>query len=113
MDTAVDPRLGRCAYLIIVDPETMLFETLENSNSVATGGAGISTAQTLINRGVQVVLSGNCGPNAYRTLSAVGVQVITGLTGKVREAVEAYKSGKLQPGKQPNVATHSGSTTIQ
>ena len=64
----------------------MLFEPLENSNSVAIGGAGISTAQTLINKGVQVVLSGNCGPNDYHTLSAAGVQVITGLTGKVKEA---------------------------
>ena len=42
-----------------------------------------------------------------------GSQVITGLTGKVREAVEAYESSKLQPGKQPNVAAHSGSTAIQ
>ena len=108
LDAEVDPRFGRCQYFIIVDPQTMQFEALENPNVAAAGGAGISTAQMIANKGVQVVLTGNCGPNAYQTLSAAGLQVITGVAGRIRDAVEAYKAGRLQPNAQPSVAAHFG-----
>jgi predicted Fe-Mo cluster-binding NifX family protein len=76
LDAEVDPRFGRCQYFIIVDPQSMEFESVDNSNALASGGAGISTAQMIASKGVEVVLTGNCGPNAYRTLSAAGIQVI-------------------------------------
>jgi len=108
LDAEVDPRFGRCPYFIIIDPETMEFEDLENSNAMAAGGAGISTAQMIAGKGVQVVLTGNCGPRAYQTFSAAGVQVITGVVGRIRDAVEAYKAGKLQASAEPSVDAHFG-----
>lgn len=108
LDAEVDPRFGRCSYFVVIDPETMEFEALENSNAMAAGGAGITTAQMVANKGVQLILTGNCGPNAYQTLSAVGVQVITGVVGRIRDAVEAYKAGKLQSSLQPSVDAHFG-----
>jgi len=108
LDAEVDPRFGRCQYFVIVDPQTMEFEALQNSSAMASGGAGISTAQMVANKGVQVILTGNCGPNAYRTLSAAGLQVITGATGKIRNVVQAYKDGKFQPIVQANVDSHYG-----
>ena len=108
LDAEVDPRFGRCQYFIIVDPQTMQFETLDNSNAMAAGGAGISTAQMIASKGVEVVLTGNCGPNAYQTLSAAGIQVINGVSGKIRDAVEAFKAGKFQSSAQASVASHYG-----
>ncbi|TRZ96106.1 MAG: dinitrogenase iron-molybdenum cofactor biosynthesis protein [Dehalococcoidia bacterium] len=108
LDAEVDPRFGRCQYFIIADPETMEFEAVENSSAMASGGAGISTGQMISGKGAQVVLTGNCGPNAYQTLSAAGIQVITGVSGTVRDAIEGYKSGQLQAISQPNVAAHFG-----
>lgn len=108
LDAEVDPRFGRCQYFIIVDPETMAFDAVENSSAMAGGGAGISAGQTIANKGAEVVLTGNCGPNAYQTLSAAGVQVITGVSGRVRDAIEGYKSGQFQSISEPNVAAHSG-----
>lgn len=108
LDAEVDPRLGRCSYFVVIDPETMEFEVVENPNVQAAGGAGISTAQMVAGKGVQVVLTGNCGPRAYQTFSAAGVQVITGVVGRIRDAVEAYKAGKLQPSLQPSVDAHFG-----
>jgi len=108
LDAEVDPRFGRCQYFIIVDPQTMEFEALDNSNAMAAGGAGISTAQMIAGKGVEVVLTGNCGPNAYQTLSAAGIQAITGVSGKIKDAIEAYKAGKLQPNTQPSVGSHYG-----
>lgn len=108
LDAEVDPRFGRCQHFIIVDPQTMQFEALENPNIAASGGAGISTGQMIADRGVEVVLTGNCGPNAYQTLSAAGIQVITGVSGRIKDAVKAYKAGKLQPSAQPSVVSHYG-----
>ena len=108
LDADIDSRFGRCQYFIIVDPETMQFEALENSGAMAGGGAGISTAQMIAGKGVEAVLTGNCGPNAYQVLSAAGIKVITGVAGKVRDAVQGYKSGKFQSSSQPNVPGHFG-----
>ncbi len=108
LDAEVEPRFGRCRYFVIVDPESMEFETLENSSAMAAGGAGISTAQTIAEKGAGVVLTGNCGPNAYQALSAAGIHVVTGVSGKIKDAVEAYNAGRLQPSSQPSVGSHYG-----
>ena len=108
LDAEVDPRFGRCQCFIIADPETMEFEALENSSAMAAGGAGISAAQMIVGKGVEAVLTGNCGPNAHQVLSAAGLQAITGVSGKVRDAIQGYKSGKFQASSQPNVADHFG-----
>jgi predicted Fe-Mo cluster-binding NifX family protein len=108
LDAEVDPRFGRCQYFIIVDPQSMEFEALDNSNAMASGGAGISTAQMIAGKGAEVVLTGNCGPNAYQTLSAAGVQVITGVSGRIKDAIEAYKAGRFQSSAQPSVGDHYG-----
>jgi len=108
LDADIDPRFGRCQYFIIADPDTMEFETLENSGATAGGGAGIATAQTLAGKSIEAVLTGNCGPNAYEVLAAAGIKVVTGVSGKVRDAIQSYKSGKLQASSQPNVAGHFG-----
>jgi len=108
LDAEVEPRFGRCQYFVIVDPQTMEFEGLDNPNIAAVGGAGIGTAQMIANKGAEVILTGNCGPNAYQTLTAAGVQVITGVTGGIKDAIEAYKAGRFQPDAQPSVAAHFG-----
>ena len=109
LDADIDPRFGRCQYFTIVDTDTMKFESVENSSIAASGGAGIQAAQFVANKGAEVVLTGNAGPNAYNTLNAAGISVITGVSGKVRAAVEDYKSGKLQPPiSGPSVDSHFG-----
>ena len=110
LDAEVDPRFGRCQYFIIIDPDTMQFESVENSSATASEGAGISAAQMIVSKGVEAVLTGNCGPNAYQVLSPAGIKVITGMSGKVRDAVQSYKSGNLEGSTQPNVPGHFGSS---
>ena len=108
LDAEVDPRFGRCQHFIIADPETMQFEVLDNSSAMAAGGAGISAAQMIAGQGVKAVLTGNCGPNAYGVLSAAGIQVITGVSGTVKDAAQQYKEGKFQGSSQANVPDHFG-----
>lgn len=108
LEAQVDPRFGRCQHFVIVDPDTMEFEGVENTNMMAGGGAGIATAQMVADKGVKAALTGNCGPNAHQTLSAAGIEVITGVSGTVREAVEGFKSGAYKVASQPNVEAHYG-----
>jgi predicted Fe-Mo cluster-binding NifX family protein len=108
LDTLVDPRFGRCQYFIYADPETLQFEAVDNSNAAVGGGAGISAAQAIAAKGVEAVLTGNCGPNAYQVLSAAGIKVITGVAGRVKDAIQDYTAGKYQVSSQPNVAGHFG-----
>jgi len=86
----------------------MQFEAIENSSAMASGGAGISAAQTIVGKGTQAVLTGNCGPNAFEVLAAAGIEVVTGVAGTVQDAVRDYKAGKYQTSSQPNAATNSG-----
>ncbi len=108
LDAQVDPRFGRCQYFIIMDPDTLEFEAVENPNVSATGGAGIQSAQMIAEKGVQVILTGNVGPNAFQTLSSAGIQVITGITGTVKEVIQRFKSGQFQPVGEPTVPGHFG-----
>jgi predicted Fe-Mo cluster-binding NifX family protein len=108
LDAEVDPRFGRCQYFLVVDPDTMEFEAIDNTNKMASGGAGIASAQAVAGKGVQLVLTGNCGPNASQTLSGAGIQVITGVSGKIKDVVEGYKSGRYKTTSGPNVSAHFG-----
>jgi predicted Fe-Mo cluster-binding NifX family protein len=109
IDDQIDPRFGRCRYFVIVDSETMDFESFENMAAGASGGAGISAAQAVIDRGAQVVLTGSVGPNADQALSAANVEYITGVSGTIRDAVNAYKSGNLQSSGSGQFPVGSGS----
>ena len=108
LDDQVDPRFGRCAHFVIVETDDMSFDAVENSNAAAGGGAGIQSAQLVAEKDAKVVLTGNCGPNAFRTLEAAGIEVVIGAGGTVREAVEQYKAGKLSPTDGPSVEQHAG-----
>ena len=108
LDSQVDPRFGRAAYFIIIDTETTAFDVIENENTAVAGGAGISSAKVVIDAGAKAILTGNCGPNAERTLTAAGLKLYTGATGTVAEAIELFKSGKLTEAAGPNVEPHFG-----
>ncbi|NOZ64152.1 MAG: dinitrogenase iron-molybdenum cofactor biosynthesis protein [Caldiserica bacterium] len=108
LDSLVDPRFGRAPYYILVDTETMQFEAIENPYVQALSGAGIQAAQFVANKGIEAVLTGSCGPNSFQVLQSAGMKVIVGVAGKVKEAVERFKKGELQPTYQPNVPSHFG-----
>ncbi len=108
LDDMVNERFGRSAYFLIVDPENLEFESLENPNVSLGGGAGPESAQLMADKGVSVVLTGNCGPNAVRTFGAAGIQVITGASGQVRQAVEQFNIGKLGNASASGVQGPSG-----
>ena len=108
LSSDVDPRFGRCPFFLFIDPESMEFEAIENPNISSASGVGIQSAQLVAEKGAQAVLTGSCGPNAFQTLQAAGIDVIVGVSGVVKEAITHYKSGQAQATPQANVPAHSG-----
>jgi len=104
LDDRVDPRFGRCQCFIVADVDTTAFEALPNTSADAMSGAGIEAAQAVARRGVQAVITGQVGPNAYQVLSAAGIGIYTGASGTVREAIGKLKRGELSEAAGPGPA---------
>jgi len=108
LNAAIDPRFGRAAGYILVDSDSGAFEYLENAAALAGGGAGSRASQTIIDKGAQAVLTGNIGPNAFAVLNAAGIAMYTGVSGRVQDAVDAFKNGSLQKVAAPTAPAHAG-----
>jgi predicted Fe-Mo cluster-binding NifX family protein len=108
LDSQVDRRFGRCEYFLIVNIDTLEFEAILNPSISAMGGAGVVSGQLMSEKEVKAVLTGNVGPNAFQTLQAAGIDVITDVSGTVKEVVEKYKKGELKPTDNPSVGPKFG-----
>ncbi len=107
LESQVDPRFGRAQYFLVYDTDTDNFEVADNSQNVgAMQGAGIQAARNVARLDVKVVLTGHCGPNAFQSLKAAGIQVITGVSGTIRETVEKFKVGQLKSADSADVQGH-------
>lgn len=103
----VDPRFGRAKYIIIVDSETEVFDVIDNTdNSNAFKGAGIQTAGMISQKGAEVLLTGYCGPNAFRTAQAAGIKVVNDVDGTLKDALNNFKQGLLTYSDTPNADGH-------
>ena len=114
LDSQVDPRFGRASYILIVDSESFDFEVLDNKENLnALKGAGywvedipkcgILAAKAINDKGAEVLLTGFCGPNAFKALNAGNIGVANDATGSVKEAVKSFLSGELPLSDKANV----------
>jgi predicted Fe-Mo cluster-binding NifX family protein/predicted DNA-binding protein (UPF0251 family) len=107
LEGKVDERFGRSRTIIIYDPETKNHSVVDNTVSMnAPQGAGIQSAENIVNAGAQAVISGHLGPNAFRALQTAGVAVYTASNMTVSEALRAFEEGKLVKLAGPDVSGH-------
>ncbi|MFH1646051.1 MAG: NifB/NifX family molybdenum-iron cluster-binding protein [Candidatus Omnitrophota bacterium] len=108
LDSQIDARFGRCGYFVFADTESLEFEVVGNPNIDGSGGVGIKSAQYVAQKDVKAVLTGNVGPNAFQVLQAAGLDIITGVSGSVKEVIEKYKNGEFHPTQGPSVGSKFG-----
>ncbi|MCD6585335.1 MAG: NifB/NifX family molybdenum-iron cluster-binding protein [Desulfobacteraceae bacterium] len=108
LDAQVDPRFGRAAGFLIVDPDTMEFEYINNgSTQVMAQGAGIQAAESIAKSGAKILLTGNVGPKAFQGLEAAGIKIGQNLdSGTVRQAIEKFKAGDVDFASSHNKTGH-------
>ena len=112
LDSPIDPRFGRCKKFIIIDTENGKLEAVENTGINQSGGAGIQAAQLIISQGVKAVLTGNVGPNAFQALQAGKIDIYTGVSGNVKDALALYKTGKLKATLSATASSKAGMTNL-
>ena len=107
LNAEIDQRFGRCAYFVSFDTETKAVAFVSNAqNFQAAQGAGIQSATHVVNLKADVCLTTHCGPKAFRVFDTAGVKVITGVSGKISEAIVRFESGELEYVSSANVEGH-------
>ena len=107
LDGPMDRRFGRAAGFLLYDLETEAYRILDNDQNLqAAQGAGIQAAQNVANSGAQAVITGHCGPKAFRVLSAASVAIYNCEADTVADAIDQYKSGQLKPAQSADVEGH-------
>ena len=107
LSSEVDPRFGRAQWLLLVDTQTGITGSYDNTvNLNIAQGAGIQTGQNVVNLGAEAVITGNIGPNAFKTLSAANVKVYLSEVKTIQDVLESFKAGELNELQQANVEGH-------
>jgi len=109
LESAVEPRFGRCLFFMIVDTENDQSQAIANPGANAGGGAGIAAAQTVLNQKVDAVITGNVGPNAFGVLQGAGIKIYTGVFDmNVKQSLSAFKENKIQESSLPSGPNYMG-----
>jgi len=107
LNAPLDARFGRAPKFLIYDLEADTFTVIDNRKTMDTAqGAGIQSAETVARAGVKAIVTGNCGPKAFRVLSAAGVRIFNTTAATVREALDLYRDGELKEADSANVEGH-------
>lgn len=90
-----DARFGRCEYFQIYDTESNEVKVIENKGKTSGGGAGIAAAQQILDEKVDIVITGNLGPNAFLIIEKADIQTLRAESGTVLSVLEKYQKGEL------------------
>jgi predicted Fe-Mo cluster-binding NifX family protein len=107
LNSMMDERFGRCRYFIIKDTDSEEFEVFENEYASSPHGTGVQVAQFVNGRGVQVLITGNVGPNAISVLMGSGIDVFMAKSMTVMQALKNFSEGKLGVISGPTRAPHN------
>ena len=107
LDSPLDPSFGRARSFLIYDLTTQAFEIISNQQNLdAAQGAGIQSAQTIVKAGAKALITGHCGPKAFRVLDTAGVKVFNTDALTVADALARYRAGQLSEAAAANVEGH-------
>jgi predicted Fe-Mo cluster-binding NifX family protein len=107
LDSPLDQRFGRARSFIVFDTLTRSHTVVDNTQALDSAqGAGVQAAETVARSGAECLITGHCGPKAFRVLSAAGIRICTGVSGSIAEAIAALEAGKLANARSADVEGH-------
>ncbi|MHB9940629.1 diguanylate cyclase [Clostridium sporogenes] len=106
MENLLDMRFGRCEYFQIHDTESKEVKILENEGQNASGGAGIVASNQLIDEKIDVIITGNFGPNAFEIIEKAGVKAYKCESISITSVIEKYNKGELEQISMSGPAHH-------
>jgi predicted Fe-Mo cluster-binding NifX family protein len=107
MESVMDPRFGRCEFFAIVDTETNETKLIDNAAAKSGGGAGIAAGQLLVDNDIEVLITGNVGPNANDVLQAAQIKIVRGKKVSLNDNVKMFQNKELEIIEE-TVPSHSG-----
>ena len=107
LNAPLDSRFGRAPKFLIYDTDSSTFEVVDNGQNLnAAQGAGIQSAQNIARLGAQTLVTGHCGPKAFRVLISADIKIFNTSAGTVKEALELYMAVKLAESTSADVEGH-------
>jgi predicted Fe-Mo cluster-binding NifX family protein len=107
LDAPLDSRFGRAPKFLVYDLDRETFEVLDNQpNLNAAQGAGIQSAELVARLGAKALVTGHCGPKAFRVLQRAGVRIFCTDAATVAEALQRYRAGVLTELQMADVDGH-------
>lgn len=94
-ESLLDRRFGRCDYFQIYDTETGEYSAIGNHGVATGGGAGIAAASQIIEENVEVIITGNLGPNAFELIEKAEMKAYSCDAVPVFKAIEMYQKNLL------------------
>ena len=96
INSNLDPRFGRCAYFLFINPDDLSCEAMKNESADLSSGAGVQAAQAALGKNPDVILTGRVGPKAMDVLETANTKLLLGHSGPVKEVVDRYKQGVIE-----------------
>ncbi len=107
LDAPLDSRFGRAPKFLVYDLDTESFDVVDNGQNLnAAQGAGIQSAQKVQQTGASAVVTGHCGPKAFRALNAANIKIYTAEGVTIAAALAQYRAGSLTEATDADVEGH-------
>ncbi|OPJ57673.1 NifB/NifX family molybdenum-iron cluster-binding protein [Clostridium oryzae] len=106
IESLLDTRFGRCEYFQIHDTVSGNINVIENRGKTSSGGAGIAASNQLISENVDVVITGNLGPNAFELIEKAEIKAYKSESIAIKLVLDKYKNGELEEIKISGPAHH-------
>jgi len=107
LDSPLDSRFGRAPKFLIYDLDSGTFDVIDNQQNLnAAQGAGIQSAENIARLGVNVVVTGHCGPKAFHVLKAAGIKILNTGASSIAQALEMFKAGQIPEATIADVKGH-------
>lgn len=92
----VDESFGRAYWFVVYDDVEDIWESFDNGPiRNCSENVGVRATEFLVDQEVDVVITGEAGPRAFRALTLRGVKVCLQASGTVEEMIRAWTAGQL------------------